>query len=78
MSTQSSPIPLVLLCGWLGAGKTTLLARLLGAEALKGRRIAVLVNEFGKLPVDGALLPRGGGGYFLAEINRGRIFCICV
>jgi G3E family GTPase len=66
----------VLACGWLGAGKTTLLARLLSSGALHGRRIAVLVNEFGKLPIDGALLPKGD--HFLAEINRGSIFCICV
>jgi G3E family GTPase len=76
MTASPPPIPLVLLCGWLGAGKTTLLARLLASAALRGRRLAVLVNEFGKLPIDGALLP--SGDYHLAEINRGSIFCICV
>ncbi|MCK5845314.1 MAG: hypothetical protein KAG97_11445, partial [Victivallales bacterium] len=70
-------IPIVLVSGYLGAGKTTLLSRLLeGGGPLEGKSVAVLVNEFGALPVDGALLP--DGDYLLTEINKGSVFCVCL
>ena len=47
-------IPATVVTGFLGAGKTTLLRHLL--ENAGGRRIAVIVNEFGELGVDGELL----------------------
>ena len=62
--------------GYLGSGKTTLLSFLLKSQFFAGKKIAVLVNEFGQLPIDGALLPQGD--YFLSEINKGSIFCVCV
>ena len=49
-----SKIPCTIVTGFLGAGKTTLVRHLL--ENAGGRRIAVLVNEFGDLGFDGALL----------------------
>ncbi len=73
---DSPGIRTILICGFLGAGKTTLLSYLLRDSSFSGKRIAVLVNEFGKLPVDGALLPEGD--HYLAEINKGSIFCVCV
>lgn len=47
-------IPVTIITGFLGAGKTTLVRHLL--QHPEGRRIAVLVNEFGEVGIDGELL----------------------
>lgn len=47
-------IPVTVITGFLGAGKTTLLRHLL--QNNEGRRIAVIVNEFGEVGIDGDLL----------------------
>lgn len=47
-------IPVTVITGFLGAGKTTLIRNLL--QNNQGRRIAVLVNEFGEVGIDGELL----------------------
>jgi G3E family GTPase len=55
------PVPAVVIGGYLGAGKTTLVNHLLHAEAASadgrpGRRIAVLVNDFGEIAIDADLI----------------------
>jgi cobalamin biosynthesis protein CobW len=47
-------IPATVITGFLGAGKTTLIRHLL--ENAKGRRIALIINEFGEMGVDRELL----------------------
>lgn len=47
-------IPVTIITGFLGAGKTTLIRHLL--QNNQGRRIAVLVNEFGEVGIDGEIL----------------------
>jgi cobalamin biosynthesis protein CobW len=47
-------IPVTVITGFLGSGKTTLLRNLL--QNNQGRRIAVIVNEFGEVGIDGELL----------------------
>ena len=47
-------IPVTIVTGFLGAGKTTLLRHLL--QNNQGKKIAVLVNEFGEVGIDGDLL----------------------
>ncbi len=49
-----SKIPVTVITGFLGAGKTTLVRHLL--QNNQGRKIAVLVNEFGEVGIDGDLL----------------------
>ncbi|NJM97846.1 MAG: cobalamin biosynthesis protein CobW [Phormidesmis sp. RL_2_1] len=49
-----SKLPVTVVTGFLGAGKTTLLRNLL--QNNQGRRIAVIVNEFGEVGIDGDLL----------------------
>jgi G3E family GTPase len=63
-------VPFTILTGWLGAGKTTALNRMLGAP--HGRRIAVLVNELGRIAIDGKLILAQGGD--VLELAGG---CIC-
>jgi cobalamin biosynthesis protein CobW len=55
---MSSKIPATVITGFLGAGKTTLLRHLI--EQAGGRRLAIMVNEFGSVGVDTELL-RGCG-----------------
>ncbi len=51
-------VPATVITGFLGAGKTTLVRHLL--ENNQGRRIALIVNEFGDVGVDGELLASCG------------------
>lgn len=67
-------IKLYLLTGFLGAGKTTFLTNTL--EHLKGEKVGVIMNEFGKIGIDGTIIKRDG--MELVEINRGSIFCSCL
>lgn len=52
-------LPAVVVGGYLGAGKTTLVNRLLRHAG--GRRIAVLVNDFGDVPIDADLIESRDG-----------------
>jgi G3E family GTPase len=51
-----TPLDILIVTGPLGAGKTTVVNRLLKAEVAAGRRVAVLINEFGAISVDGTLV----------------------
>lgn len=65
---------LYLLTGFLGAGKTTTLKEIL--NNLSEVKNAVIMNEFGRVGIDGKLLD--GYDIELSEINRGSIFCSCL
>ncbi|WP_267371710.1 MULTISPECIES: GTP-binding protein [unclassified Pantoea] len=62
-----------LITGFLGSGKTTLLCHLLAARPA-GEQWAVLVNEFGEIGIDGALLADRGAT--LKEIPGGCLCCV--
>lgn len=65
-----SRVPFTILTGWLGAGKTTALNRMLAAS--HGKRIAVLVNELGRISIDTQLILGRGGD--VLELAGG---CVC-
>ncbi len=73
-SPSSSPsgapkTPFTILTGWLGAGKTTVLNRVL---SLGTRRVAVLVNDLGRVNIDRRLLASQSGDFL--ELSNG---CVC-
>jgi G3E family GTPase len=65
---------LYFLTGFLGAGKTTLLKELI--RLFPNKRLAIIVNEFGKESIDGILL-KDTECFSLSEISDGSIFCSC-
>jgi cobalamin biosynthesis protein CobW len=75
MSDQAK-IPCTIVTGFLGAGKTTLVRHLL--ENAGGRRLAVLVNEFGDLGFDGSFIEGCGiAGCTREDIVELPNGCIC-
>lgn len=64
---------LYLITGFLGAGKTTFVNR--AVSVFKDKKVAVIVNEFGKQGIDGSLISKNG--YDVTEISNGSIFCVC-
>lgn len=69
-SAHDERLPITLLTGFLGAGKTTMLNRLLSDP--ESGRIAVIVNEFGEIGIDGDLIMRRDEE--MMELSNG---CIC-
>lgn len=65
---------LYVLTGFLGSGKTTILLKLI--DALKGKKVGIIQNEFGKLGIDGTILRNDD--IKMVEINKGSIFCSCL
>jgi cobalamin biosynthesis protein CobW len=74
--TAIAKVPCSIVTGFLGAGKTTLVRNIL--ENAKGRRLAVIVNEFGDVGIDGEILKGCGvescSEDRIVELSNG---CIC-
>ena len=73
---QAGKIPVSVITGFLGAGKTTLVQHVLGHA--KGKRLALIINEFGDIGVDKSILAAGGDECCseadMIELSNG---CIC-
>jgi len=76
MQNENGKVPATVVTGFLGAGKTTLIRNLL--ETAGGKRIALIVNEFGDVGIDGELLKGCGDALCsdedIVELANG---CIC-
>jgi len=68
-------IPTHVIAGPLGAGKTSLIRQLM-AQRPASERWAVLVNEFGQVGLDAALLSRDEDGIAIAEVAGGCLCCV--
>ncbi|WP_159023758.1 cobalamin biosynthesis protein CobW [Formosa sp. L2A11] len=68
-------IPITIVTGFLGVGKTTLVHNML--KNAKGKRIAVLVNEFGEVDVDGQLIVASECGEEDCNLIKLPNGCIC-
>jgi G3E family GTPase len=68
-------LEVLMVTGPLGSGKTTVVNQLLKAELAQGRRVAVLINEFGAVSVDGLLVASGRPE--LADIANLVGGCVC-
>jgi G3E family GTPase len=66
----ADPVPVTLLVGFLGSGKTTLANRILSEQ--HNQRIAVIVNEFGDVGIDGQLIMSVDDN--VVELSNG---CLC-
>jgi cobalamin biosynthesis protein CobW len=76
MTVLLARVPCTIVTGFLGAGKTTLIRHVL--SNVQGRRIAVIVNEFGDLGIDGEIL-KGCGDLGCPEDNIVELAngCLC-
>ena len=66
----NEPMPVTIIGGYLGSGKTTLVNHLL--RHAKGVRLAVMVNDFGELPIDANLIEAQDGD--VISLSGG---CVC-
>lgn len=69
---ERDKLPVSVITGFLGSGKTTLLNRLLRDEAMAGS--AVIINEFGEVPLDGALIGAKAGE--VVTLANGCLCCV--
>jgi len=70
---MSTKIPVTIITGFLGSGKTTLIRNLI--QHADGKRLAVIVNEFGEMGIDGDLLKSCcSNEEDILELNNG---CLC-
>lgn len=70
VTRSAAPVPVTVIGGFLGAGKTTLVNHILSGE--HGLKVAVLVNDFGAINIDAALITSTEGGLY--SLSNG---CVC-
>lgn len=70
MISKLCPVPVTIITGYLGSGKTTLVNRILTQK--HGKKVAVIVNEFGEVSIDSQLVMNADEE--ILQMNNG---CIC-
>lgn len=70
MISKLCPVPVTIITGYLGSGKTTLVNRILTQK--HGKKVAVIVNEFGEVSIDSQLIVNANEE--ILQMNNG---CIC-
>lgn len=73
---KAKTIRLVLVTGFLGSGKTSVINSLLGT--LTDKSIGLILNDFGSIAVDGALVEQSGKIVSSKSLSGGQIFCSCL
>ena len=76
MNNPCGPVPLLFITGFLGSGKTTLLNRILDEAAAQGKKIVVIINEWGRVNIDSSLIR--AKDIEIEELNDGQVFCSCL
>lgn len=71
----TNKIPVTVITGFLGSGKTTLIHQM--AKNANGRRLAIIVNEFGELGMDGEILKGADCGCDESNILELSNGCLC-
>jgi G3E family GTPase len=70
---MTSPIPTILITGFLGAGKTTLINQLLKDHP--GKKISLILNEFGDIKLESKFVEVSGIG-MVSELSGGCLCCV--
>jgi Putative GTPases (G3E family) len=70
--SETAPVPVTIVSGYLGAGKTTLVNHVLSNQA--GYDVAVIVNDMGEVNVDAELIAREDETEGIVDLSNG---CIC-
>jgi G3E family GTPase len=73
---KAKTIRLVLVTGFLGSGKTSVINSLLGT--LTDKSVGLILNDFGSIAVDGALVEQSGKIVSSKSLSGGQIFCSCL
>jgi len=74
MNTEALPIPLTIIGGFLGSGKTSLLNHIINNT--RGKRFAVLVNDFGEINIDAKLVVSVEGEGETISLSNGCVCCV--
>lgn len=73
---EGRPVELYLVTGFLGSGKTSLINSLL--SHLADRKVGLILNDFGSIVVDGALVEGSDSVVSSKSLSGGQIFCSCL
>lgn len=76
MNKAGGSVPLYFITGFLGSGKTTLLNHILDEANSRGKKLGVIINEWGQVSIDASLVR--ARDIEIEELNNGQVFCSCL